>query len=126
VPTYTAQIILKSTKSTQAQRYTGAGRARDADHRGRGCTRSAFDAQQMKEAVWVKPVMHCTVEYTEKTEQGSIRGHGRFGEILGRERRSQTDNRARDRTQQNAIARSLLRSALAVEISGRTIVCSQD
>jgi ATP-dependent DNA ligase len=48
--------------------------------------RGALDALQMKEAVWVKPVLHCTVEYTEKTEQGSIRGHGRFGEILGPER----------------------------------------
>jgi bifunctional non-homologous end joining protein LigD len=45
--------------------------------------RGAIDAQQMQEAAWVKPVLQCTVEYTEKTERGNIRGHGRFGEILG-------------------------------------------
>lgn len=44
--------------------------------------RGALDAKQMAEAVWVKPQLHCTVEYTEKTQSGNIRGHGRFGELL--------------------------------------------
>lgn len=43
--------------------------------------RGALDAQQMADAVWVRPVLHCTVEYTEKTQRGNIRGHGRFGEL---------------------------------------------
>ena len=44
--------------------------------------RGSLNAQQMREAVWVKPRLHCTVEYTEKTQSGNIRGHGRFGELL--------------------------------------------
>jgi bifunctional non-homologous end joining protein LigD len=44
--------------------------------------RGALTEQQMREAVWVRPVLRCTVEYTEKTEGGNIRGHGRFGELL--------------------------------------------
>jgi bifunctional non-homologous end joining protein LigD len=44
--------------------------------------RGSLNPQQMREAVWVKPELHCTVEYTEKTESGNIRGHGRFGELL--------------------------------------------
>jgi bifunctional non-homologous end joining protein LigD len=44
--------------------------------------RGALDEQQMAEAVWVIPHLRCTVEYTEKTERGNIRGHGRFGEML--------------------------------------------
>jgi bifunctional non-homologous end joining protein LigD len=44
--------------------------------------RGALGAEQMRDAVWVKPVLHCTVEYTQKTEQGNIRGHGRFGQLL--------------------------------------------
>jgi bifunctional non-homologous end joining protein LigD len=44
--------------------------------------RGALDHEQMQEAVWVRPVLHCTVEYTEKTQSGNIRGHGRFGELL--------------------------------------------
>src|SRR3981189_339275 len=43
--------------------------------------RGALDDQQMAEAVWVTPHLRCTVEYTEKTERGNIRGHGRFGEM---------------------------------------------
>ena len=43
--------------------------------------RGALTDQQMREAVWVKPVLRCTVEYTEKTECGNIRGHGRFGQL---------------------------------------------
>ena len=44
--------------------------------------RGALDAKQMREAVWLRPELHCTVEYTEKTESGNIRGHGRFGELI--------------------------------------------
>ena len=44
--------------------------------------RGALDREQMEKAVWVRPVLHCTVEYTEKTQSGNIRGHGRFGELL--------------------------------------------
>jgi bifunctional non-homologous end joining protein LigD len=44
--------------------------------------RGALDDRQMAEAVWVAPHLRCTVEYTEKTERGNIRGHGRFGEML--------------------------------------------
>ena len=44
--------------------------------------RGALDAQQMTEAVWIRPKLHCTVEYTEKTQTGNIRGHGRFGELI--------------------------------------------
>ena len=44
--------------------------------------RGSLNPQQMREAVWVKPELHCTVEYTEKTQCGNIRGHGRFGELL--------------------------------------------
>jgi bifunctional non-homologous end joining protein LigD len=44
--------------------------------------RGSLSEQQMGEAVWVKPVLRCTVEYTETTEQGNIRGHGRFGQLL--------------------------------------------
>jgi hypothetical protein len=35
----------------------------------------------LAKAVWVRPELRCTVEYTEKTERGNIRGHGRFGEL---------------------------------------------
>jgi ATP-dependent DNA ligase len=45
--------------------------------------RGALDHQQMAEGVCVTPHLRCTVEYTEKTEQGNIRGHGRFGEMRG-------------------------------------------
>lgn len=48
--------------------------------------RGALDALQMKEAVWVRPELRSTVEYTERTESGSIRGHGRFGELLRKNR----------------------------------------
>jgi bifunctional non-homologous end joining protein LigD len=44
--------------------------------------RGALDTEQMREAVWVQPVLHCTVEYTERTQAGNIRGHGRFGQLL--------------------------------------------
>jgi bifunctional non-homologous end joining protein LigD len=44
--------------------------------------RGALDREPMQKAVWVRPVLHCTVEYTEKTQSGNIRGHGRFGELL--------------------------------------------
>jgi hypothetical protein len=44
--------------------------------------RGALDDQQMAEGVRVTPHLRCTVEYTEKTERGNIRGHGRFGEML--------------------------------------------
>lgn len=44
--------------------------------------RGALDAKQMREAVWLRPELRCTVEYTEKTESGNIRGHGRFGELI--------------------------------------------
>jgi bifunctional non-homologous end joining protein LigD len=44
--------------------------------------RGALTEQQMRDAMWVKPVLHCTVEYTERTEGGNIRGHGRFGQLL--------------------------------------------
>ncbi len=44
--------------------------------------RCSLSTEQMNEAVWVRPVLHCTVEYTEKTESGNIRGHGRFGQLL--------------------------------------------
>jgi len=47
--------------------------------------RGSLNAQQMREAVWVRPVLRCTVEYTEKTQSGNIRGHGRFGELLPQE-----------------------------------------
>jgi bifunctional non-homologous end joining protein LigD len=43
--------------------------------------RGALDREQMAKAVWVHPELRCTVEYTEKTERGNIRGHGRFGEL---------------------------------------------
>jgi ATP-dependent DNA ligase len=43
--------------------------------------RGALDPEQMAKAVWVRPELRCTVEYTEKTEGGNIRGHGRFGEL---------------------------------------------
>lgn len=44
--------------------------------------RGALNEQQMAEAVWVKAQLRCTVEYTEKTESGNIRGRGIFGEVL--------------------------------------------
>lgn len=44
--------------------------------------RGALDKQQMREAVWVQPLLHCTVKYTERTQTGNIRGHGRFGQLL--------------------------------------------
>jgi ATP-dependent DNA ligase len=44
--------------------------------------RGSLSAEQMNQAVWVKPVLDCTVEYTERTESGSIRGHGRFGQLI--------------------------------------------
>ncbi|HKR26777.1 MAG TPA: hypothetical protein VJS11_04955, partial [Acidobacteriaceae bacterium] len=44
--------------------------------------RGSLNDQQMRDAVWVKPLLRCSVEYVEKTESGSIRGHGRFGELL--------------------------------------------
>lgn len=44
--------------------------------------RGSLSAKQMNEAVWIKPVLHCTVEYTERTESGNIRGHGRFGQLI--------------------------------------------
>jgi bifunctional non-homologous end joining protein LigD len=44
--------------------------------------RGSLDAQEMSEAVWVCPLLRCTVEYTERTESGNIRGHGRFGQLL--------------------------------------------
>lgn len=44
--------------------------------------RGSLNAQQMRDAVWVKPILRCTVEYTEKTQEGNIRGHGRFGQLL--------------------------------------------
>jgi ATP-dependent DNA ligase len=46
-----------------------------------GKRRGALDPEQMAKAVWVRPELRCTVEYTEKTERGNIRGHGRFGEL---------------------------------------------
>lgn len=50
--------------------------------------RGSFNDQQMRDAVWVKPLLRCSVEYVEKTESGSIRGHGRFGELLPETKRS--------------------------------------
>jgi bifunctional non-homologous end joining protein LigD len=44
--------------------------------------RGSLNEAQMAEAVWLEPKLRCTVEYTEKTESGNIRGHGRFGELL--------------------------------------------
>jgi ATP-dependent DNA ligase len=44
--------------------------------------RGSLNEKQMAEAVWLEPKLRCTVEYTEKTESGNIRGHGRFGELL--------------------------------------------
>jgi bifunctional non-homologous end joining protein LigD len=44
--------------------------------------RGSLDAEEMREAVWVRPDLRCTVEYTERTKSGNIRGHGRFGELL--------------------------------------------
>jgi ATP-dependent DNA ligase len=46
-----------------------------------GKRRGALDREQMAKAVWVRPELRCTVEYTEKTERGNIRGHGRFEEL---------------------------------------------
>jgi bifunctional non-homologous end joining protein LigD len=46
-----------------------------------GKRRGPLDREQMAKAVWVRPELRCTVEYTEKTERGNIRGHGRFGEL---------------------------------------------
>jgi bifunctional non-homologous end joining protein LigD len=43
--------------------------------------RGALHREQMARAVWVRPELRCTIEYTEKTEHGNIRGHGRFGEL---------------------------------------------
>jgi hypothetical protein len=36
----------------------------------------------MREAVWIRTELHCTVEHTEKTQTGNIRGDGRFGELI--------------------------------------------
>jgi len=44
--------------------------------------RGSLSAQQMREAVWSNPYCTAAVEYTEKTQSGNIRGHGRFGELL--------------------------------------------
>jgi bifunctional non-homologous end joining protein LigD len=44
--------------------------------------RGSLNEEQMAQAVWLEPNLRCTVEYTEKTESGNIRGHGRFGELL--------------------------------------------
>lgn len=44
--------------------------------------RGALDPNQMRDAVWLRPELRCTIEYTEKTESGNIRGHGRFGELI--------------------------------------------
>lgn len=44
--------------------------------------RGSLSAEQMGDAVWIEPVMCCTVEYTEKTAAGNIRGHGRFGQLI--------------------------------------------
>jgi hypothetical protein len=45
--------------------------------------RGALAREQMNEAVWVRPTLRCTMEYTEQTEKGNIREHGRFGKLLG-------------------------------------------
>jgi len=44
--------------------------------------RGSLDAEEMREAIWIRPMLCCTVEYTERTESGNIRGHGRFGQLL--------------------------------------------
>lgn len=44
--------------------------------------RGSLDVDEIREAVWIKPELRCTVEYTERTEAGNIRGHGRFGKLL--------------------------------------------
>jgi bifunctional non-homologous end joining protein LigD len=44
--------------------------------------RGSLNEKQMAESIWLEPKLRCTVEYTEKTQSGNIRGHGRFGELL--------------------------------------------